>query len=425
MSVVKKGEAYYAVIYYRDEFNVARKKWIKAGSSRKEAERLERQFRTDLERGDASIPKKITVRDYLNQWLEDIIRPNLRPSTYDNYRYAVSAISKLLGDIQLNKLTPINIRKYFDAAKQRVKPTTAHNHYTVFNAALQDAVTEYKLLALNPCDAVPAPRKNKPKSGAYTVEQVQKIFDLMQNTEIYICVLLGALCGLRRGEICGLRWQDIDLEDRRAHIRHNLDRLPVKYAHAMPPDSEYMPLWDCMKKKDALTVLALGPIKTEESENSIVLPDFLVYEMRELKQEQEWQKNQHGTAYKDLGFICAWEDGTPFDPDFVYKKFHKILKQHNAELGVKRQKVEELAAAGTPSDEKIPDDLPLLRIHDLRHTAATMMLRANVDIKIVSRTLRHSRSSFTRDVYQHVLEDMQERPATLMDTLFKHEAANK
>ena len=84
--ITKKGNEYYAVIYYRDEFNVARKKWIKAGSSQKEAERLERQFRTDLERGDASIPKKITVREYLNQWLEDIVRPNRRPSTYDNYR---------------------------------------------------------------------------------------------------------------------------------------------------------------------------------------------------------------------------------------------------------------------------------------------------------------------------------------------------
>ncbi|WP_307755937.1 tyrosine-type recombinase/integrase [uncultured Cloacibacillus sp.] len=428
MSVVKKGEAYYAVIYYRDEFNVARKKWIKAGPSRKEAERLERQFRTDLERGEVSIPQKITVSEYLTRWLEDIIRPNRRPSTYDNYRYAISAVSDMLGDIQLNKLTPINIRKYFDAAQLKVKPTTAHNHYAVLNAALKDAVTEYKLLAMNPCEAVPAPRKNKPKSGAYTVEQVQKILDLMQSTEIYICILLGALCGLRRGEICGLRWRDVDLDARRAYIRHSLDRLPAEYARAMSKNSEHTPLWDCVKKETSATVLALGPTKTEESENSIVLPDFVVREMRELLQEQEWHKNQLGTAYKDLDFVCSWEDGTPFDPDFVYKKFHKVLKQYNAELGKKRRKIEELAAMGTPCDEKVPDDLPLLRIHDLRHTAATMMLQANVDIKIVSRTLRHSRSSFTRDVYQHVLEDMQERPAAVMDTIFKRsdpDAANE
>ena len=425
MSITKKGNEYYAVIYYRDEFNVARKKWIKAGTSRKEAERLERQFRTDLERGDVSIPQKITVREYLARWLEDIIRPNRRPSTYDNYRYAISAVSGMLGDIQLNKLTPINIRKYFDAAQIKVKPTTAHNHYAVLNAALKDAVTEYKLIAINPCEAVPAPRKNKPKSGAYTVEQVQKILDLMQSTEIYICILLGALCGLRRGEICGLRWRDIDLDARRAYIRHSLDRLPVEYARAMTKNSEHTPIWDCVKKEASATVLALGPTKTEESENSIVLPDFVVREMRELLQEQEWHKNQMGAAYKDLDFVCAWEDGTPFDPDFVYKKFHKVLKQYNAELGKKRRKIEELAAMGTPSDEKVPDDLPLLRIHDLRHTAATMVLQANVDIKIVSRTLRHSRSSFTRDVYQHVLEDMQERPAAVMDTIFKHSDAAK
>lgn len=418
--ITKKGNEYYAVIYYRDEFNVARKKWIKAGSSQKEAERLERQFRTDLERGDASIPKKITVREYLNQWLEDIVRPNRRPSTYDNYRYAILSINNLLGDIQLNRLKPINIRKYFDSVRLRVKPTTAHNHYAVLNAALRDAVTEYKLITRNPCEAVPAPRKNKPKSGAYTLEQTQRILDLVQGTEIYICILLGALCGLRRGEICGLRWQDVDVEGKRAYIRHSLDRLPVRYARTMPQGSEHIPLWDCMKNESASTVLALGPTKTEESENSIVLPDFVVREMTDIKQEQELNKIQMGDAYKGLDFVCSWEDGTPFDPDFIYKKFHKILKKYNAELAEKRRKAEGIDAADTQNDEKIPDDLPLLRIHDLRHTAATMMLQANVDVKIVSRTLRHSRSSFTRDVYQHVLEDMQERPATVMDTLFQH-----
>ena len=415
MSVVKKGNEYYAVIYYRDEFNVARRKWIKAGTSYKDAERIEREFRADLLRGDAAIPQKLTVKDYLNMWLDDIIRPSRRPSTYENYSYAARSISSVLGGIQLAKLTPINIRKYLDVARQKVKPTTAHNHYAVLNAALKDAVTEYKLIASNPCDFVPAPRKNKPKSGSYTVEQVQRILDLMQNTEIYICVLLGALCGLRRGEMTGLRWQDVDLGAKRAYIRHSLDRMPIEYAKNLPPASEHIPIWQSVKTDSATTVLALGPTKTEESENSIVLPDCVVIELERIRKEQAWDKENFGEAYKDLGFICAWEDGSPFDPDFIYKKFHKVLKQYNKQLAVAREEAESQGSAG----KEIPDDLPLLRIHDLRHTAATMMLNANIDIKIVSRTLRHSRSSFTRDVYQHVLEDMQERPAAVMDNLFK------
>ena len=86
------------------------------------------------------------MREDLVLWLEYIIWPNRRPLTYDNYRYAISEVSDMLGDIQLNKLTPINIRKYFDAAQLKVKPTTAHNHYAV----LKGAVMEYKQIAINP-----------------------------------------------------------------------------------------------------------------------------------------------------------------------------------------------------------------------------------------------------------------------------------
>ncbi|MGL5206780.1 MAG: tyrosine-type recombinase/integrase, partial [Acidaminococcaceae bacterium] len=129
-----------------------------------------------------------------------------------------------------------------------------------------------------------------------------------------------------------------------------------------------------------------------------------IKELKTLQLEQKWDKQLLGEAYKDLGFVCCWPDGTPFDPDFIYHKFQDVLKEYNK-----------------TAEEK----LPVYRIHDLRHTHGTILLEKNVDVKIVSRALRHSRASFTRDLYQHVLDDMLPESANIMDEVFNKEKSNE
>lgn len=401
MSVQKKGDDFYAVVYYRDDLGKAHHKWVKAGKSQKEAERLERRLRADLDAGNtAVISSGLQLGAFLDKWLEDVVAPSLAPSTYDNYKYAIKSIKQYLEHIPVAKLRPAQIRKWVNTELAiSLKPTTVNNHYHVLNRALTAAAQEYRLIPSSPCAYVKGPGTNTPKNGAYTQEQVQLLLDIMQHTNIYVPVLLGVLVGLRRGEICGLTWDVVNLEQATADIAHSLDRVSLDKLGQLGP--EYTVFKDAIKTKRAKSALVLGPTKTEKSAQSVVLPELVVKELRALELEQRWQKQQLGPAYKGHGFVCCWPDGTPLDPDYVYHKFKKTVEAYNE------------------TKPKDAEPLPVLRVHDLRHTQATLLLGAHVDVKVVSRVLRHKRSSFTQDVYQHVLENMQRQPASIMDSLFK------
>lgn len=213
-------------------------------------------------------------------------------------------------------------------------------------------------------------------------------------------IILGMLCGLRRGEICALNLDDINKDTKKAYIKHSLFRMKISEAKKLPKVSEFTPLWDTIKSKRSTTVLTLGPVKTPTSEQTISLPDIVISALDRIEKEQEFNKYKLKESYQDYGFVCCWEDGTPYDPDYINKAFHDVVNSYNAKL------------------KKNQEPLPVLRLHDLRHTYATMLLESNVDVKIVSRGIRHSRASFTSDTYQHVIGKMKDAPASVMDDIF-------
>lgn len=140
------------------------------------------------------------------------------------------------------------------------------------------------------------------------------------------------------------------------------------------------------------TVLALGPVKTDESEGYIPLGENVIHVLKKEKLRQKKYALEYGKAYKALDFVWCHNFGSPFDPVYLYNQFTKMLEDNN---------------------------LRKIRFHDLRHTHATLLLRSHVDIKIVSQKLRHKKSSFTQETYQHVAEDMQQETANIMDEMFK------
>ncbi|MDU2063739.1 MAG: tyrosine-type recombinase/integrase [Sporomusaceae bacterium] len=416
MSVQKKGDAYYAVIMYRDEFGKKKYKWINLDTtSQRKAERLERQIRSDFERGALSFAEKVTVDKYLNRWLETSIKPpNRRNSTYENYKCIVDNINKNLGHILFDKLKPFEIQEHLTRELERgLKPTSVKLQYSILNEACKKAV-RWKILQDNPCEGVDPPEKNKPNSGAYTPSQVDILLDIFQKTPFYLGILLGTLCGLRRGEICGLRWEDINLEDRKAHIRHSLDRMAVEEAKKVEkndPDN-YVVYWDSRHKETSKTVLVLGPVKTDESDGAIKFPKLVAKELKNAQLSQKLHAQQLGKAYRKTDLVFCWETGIPYDPDYFYKNYKKIIKKYNKEV---------MEDGDIPKDEKEQHLLPELRLHDLRHTFATILLHKKIDTKIVSKSIRHKRSSFTADIYQHVTKELESEVANTMDDMFGEE----
>lgn len=378
--VFKHGKYYVIVDLGKDATGKRQQKWVPTGKTTlREAEAKMPGIMQAAYKNEIPKDSKLTLSKYLDQWLEAYCKPNLRPSTYKTYEWSVKDLKTNLGKTALVKLTPLQIQQYYSKKlKTGLSPSSVKAHHGVLSKALTQAV-KWQLLGSSPCKAVEAPRKPKYNAQVYSPLQLQILLSIVEDTTLDLPIVLAVTCGLRRGEVCGLRWQDIDFDNATAHIIHNLD-------------------WDEGK-------LQLSPVKTDRSNRPLKLPDIT---LSVLSQEKARQR----TLKIKTEFVWAWEDGRPHDPDYLYKNFKKVVRRHNESI----QKNERLS-----EEEKKNQTLPEIRFHDLRHSHATLLLISGVNAKIVSERLGHSRTSFTQDVYQHVLPHMQDDAAAAVDEMFKIE----
>lgn len=367
-SIQKKGKIYYVVLSTgRDPTSRKWKtKWIPIGPDRSEAERLLPEIRAKYESGRYQQNEKMTVAEYLKLW-QELFCANLRRSTLESYVWAIEKhITPAIGLEQLQKLRPVQIQTMLaKLTKTNLSATSVRYIYNVLNITLNQAV-KMQILSSNPCVAVDPPRKEKYHANVYNREELMQLIHAAESTKLLLPILLAAGCGMRRGEVCGLRWQDINLEQKLMFIRHSLDR----------------------PEKGKLELL---PVKTDQSERSVRIPEFLEQALKAALQEQALAKAAKDSPYKDQDFVFAWEDGSPIDPDWLDKKYRQLLAENS---------------------------LKPIRFHDLRHTHATLLLLEHVAVKVVSERLGHSSIKITQDIYSHVLPEMQKEAADAIDRVF-------
>jgi integrase len=190
-------------------------------------------------------------------------------------------------------------------------------------------------------------------------------------------ILLAVYTGARQGEICGLCWSDIDLNSGKISIYHSLQRQEGE--------------------------LVLKEPKSKGSRRSIPIPIEVITELKRIKVQQAERKLAMGMGYDQCGFVCAWEDGRPFDPDWVSKQWRRLVQTDIKKTD--EQKV----------DRNIPEGI---RFHDLRHTHATLLLSQGVSIKVVQERLGHESITTTGDIYSHVTPAMQEHAVKILDSMF-------
>lgn len=184
---------------------------------------------------------------------------------------------------------------------------------------------------------------------------------------MYLPVMLAITTGMRRGAIAAIQWDNVDLKKKMLYVQYSLQRI----------DGELKPM----------------DTKTNKSRRSVALMDITIEALKEERKNQLERKLAYGEKYQDLNYVCCWDDGRPLDPDFISKKFNKIVKKL---------------------------DMPQIRFHDLRHTHATMLLKQGTNPKIVQERLGHATISTTMDIYSHALPEMQkEATEKLEKSLFK------
>jgi len=317
--------------------------------------------------------RKLTVADWLLQWLHGYVASNLSPKTNESYQHELRHyIIPCLGGIRLNDLRPNHIQDYIAEAlsggRRRsaggLSHRTVQHHYRILSKALDDAI-RMGLLTVNPCKGVRPPRPARYDIPALGPDDLTKLMGTIRQSSYYLYYHTLLLTGLRRSELLALKWRDVDLDLACMYVAHSLHRL------------------------DDGSIIIKEP-KTSSSRRPVDLPPSLALLLRQHKADQEVERALLGQNFNEDDFVFSHADGSPLNPTTVTHTFSKVAKR-----------------AG----------LPYLRLHDLRHIHATMLLKAGTHPRIVQERLGHSSIATTLDIYSHTVPGMQKAAAERLDTL--------
>ncbi|MDD5092834.1 MAG: site-specific integrase [Dehalococcoidia bacterium] len=344
--------------------------------TKKEAEKRLAEIIHQLEKGTFTKPQKITFGEYLHQWLKNH-SSKLGPRTIEDYELDIRKhILPSLGAIYLSQLKPQHLEDYYAEklehgrcdGKGGLSPKTIRNHHHIIHAALQKALTTH-LIQVNPADAVELPEKQHYEFPTWDENEVNKFLEAIKNSPYYTIFYLALFTGARRSEVLALRWQDTNLTLGQIQINRSLHRLKGGK-------------------------LVFRPTKTKRSRRTIALSPSTIITLRNHKEAQrlEWNMADRNPTEETLVF-CHF-DGTPLVPDTVTHAWQRVLKQ-----------------AGV--------DLKRIRMHDARHSHASLLLKQGVHPKIVQERLGHSSISMTLDTYSHVMPGLQEAAAKGFDGILQ------
>ena len=316
---------------------------------------------------DFSKTGQYTVGQWMDVWYENYAKIKVRPSSHQTYKgYIENHIKPNIGDIPLEKLTTLDLQRLYKTllANGRVdrleskgqpkglSPKTVRNIHQILSSALKLA-QEQRIILTNPAEGCALPKVEHREMKTLPVEQLQSFLREAKDSGVFELYYLELATGLRRGELLGLKWEDIDLEHGDLRVRRQIARIDGRVVEA--------------------------PLKTRNAYRTLPLAEDTVSILEE-------QKKKVGSS----PWVFPSATGGPISPDSVLHMLHRVLKR-----------------AG----------LPEVRFHDLRHTFATLALQNGVDIKTVSGMLGHFSAGFTLDTYAHVTTSAQKAAANTMGKL--------
>lgn len=335
-------------------------------NTEEEAEELLIELRRQHQRRLNLNERNVTLADWLQYWLDEIVEPYRKHKTTDSYRQICRLyITPYLGRKRLDQLTTVDIQIFLNQLCKEVSESTAHNAYLRLQTALAVAVRQ-KRLPDNPARDVEKPRVTRRTIKPLRIEQCIKLLDTVKGHRLAPFYETALLTGMRQGELLGLRWNDIDFDNHTIHIRNQVQYVNGQIVQTTP--------------------------KTKRGDRIIPLDDDHAEVLKRHWQYQQDERHFLGTAWKEHGFVFASEVGTPLHPRNVTRHFKALLKRA---------------------------DLPDIRFHDLRHTAVSLMLKGkNKSYKEISEIVGHSSIAVTMDIYGHIdKEDKARVLSALAETL--------
>jgi integrase len=323
--------------------------------------------------------ERLTVAHWLKTWLDNTKPPTTAPKTWITYEGFVRLhFTPLIGHIRLVKLSPQDVRDFMsNRLDAGLSGTTVKQLRIALRAALQQAVND-DVIQRNVAGMVKSPEPTPRTIDVYTPEEACRLIEAARVHRLEALFVAAPAVALRKGECLGLQWGDIDFARRQLTVRHNLQRL------------RRVRRGDVVKEGEAKTERYLGQPKGKKV-HSIPLPTILVEALERRRIRQAEERALAGAAWRGEGdYVFTSSVGTPLEP----RNLDRIFKGICDRAGLRQ-----------------------IRFHDLRHSAASILIAQRVHPKAIQALLRHSSSQITMDIYGHLFESVQRETADKMDEI--------
>ncbi|KYH28902.1 transposase [Clostridium tepidiprofundi DSM 19306] len=377
------GYTCYECSYYIVIDGIKKRKFKSGFKTAKEAN----AFRNDMIKkssvGEYVEPTKKTVKTFIEEWLPSI-KNSISYKTYKQYQYiAYTRVIPALGDKKLQQLNKLDVNKFLNDdialnTGKKLSSTTLRHYYGFLNRMLKAAL-ENGYVIKNIMETITAPKINKKEIRVLDEVQLKSLLEALKNYSVYDCAFISANTGMRLGEVLGLTWNKIDFKNNCLYVTHQLQYINGTFK--------------------------LTKLKTRSSQRKIVLNKLLYHALKDIKQKQFENKSMLQEVYNnDLNLVITQNNGKPYSVEYVSRNFRRVISECNYK-----------------DNKSIIDyyNMPKLSFHDLRHTFATLMLKANVNPKVVSEILGHSTVAMTLDTYSHLLPSMQNEAMNKFNNLLE------
>jgi integrase len=348
-----------------------KQQWVSVKGTKKDAEKRLAELLHQLDTGTFMKPCKTTVGEFLERWLKEYVWPNLSPRTAEGYQYIVHKhLTPSFGNMLLVQLKPEHLQRYYSEKLQRgrcdgnggLSSCSIRHHHMALHMALATAV-RWGLLTRNAADAVSPPRIQHRDMHICDEDDIRRFLEAAKATPYYAIYYLAFFTGMRRSEILALRWSDVDLTLGQIYVCRSLHHLRNRQIVFREP-------------------------KTSRGRRTIALPPSATLMLREHRDRQDSERLLLGILQSNNELVFCQPDGKPLLPNPITHAWVKLARR----LGMHG-----------------------LRLHDARHTHASLMLKQGIHPKIVQERLGHSSVQITLDTYSHVAPGLQGAAATRFD----------
>lgn len=340
--------------------------------TKKDAEKFLTEKLRELDTGMLINTKKMKFSEYLDYWIKEVCENKLSITTIDGYKQNIEKhIKPYLGNLELDKIMPLHLQNFYTDklkngklnGKGGLSNKSVVTLHRIIHRALEQAV-KWQLIIRNVADSVEPPKPKKYKANFLDEKQTNILIEKAKKSDIYIPIMIAVYTGMRRGEILGLKWENV-----------NFNKGYISVEQALYSTSNG---------------LEFSSPKTDKSIRKIAIPKTLINELKKHKIKQAKNKLKLGSVYQENNVVCCNENGSLINPKSFSRKFHTLLKVNK---------------------------LPIIRFHDLRHSHASLLVKLGVQPKVISERLGHSNINITMDLYSHVYEETDKKVANMFEKM--------